>query len=451
MSAWTAAQTHPWKSGNKPPPLFLDINPDMMAHPPVKVCRCGMTSSNMRNVLGSLSKNPVDVINRDGETLKTTPNLSDIKHCLVCACPTCNQWITWSSLVTKYSQNYFNYKALVEGIFNTLVKKVLLNYPSKECYLCRELTPYDNQKHDECINTHSSCICQGCEDERTSHRISEGRAGSLITRNLHNCNLCSKWHPTVMGQYLKEVPENHQVRRCLECICLFHQARSCGADEIPLMCQPCTDKKEKQREFVECTHCRTMCSLTSGCDLCVCGRNYDSSYLYDEYGNRIDAGCGNPFCYGCGTPFKQGVLVDYTCPCYIEGTYPKQYDLAKKQACQDKYSLLEWKYNIRDTILTIRQLGQLGDGIQYNLRQTGDIQNQHHQHHIINSDNVQQIVIPGDVEQTVIINDENLDNLSYYCLDSDADADADYYLYPDADYYLDPRIDENYTNSGILY
>ena len=185
--------------------------------------------------------------------------------------------------------------------------------------------------------------------------------------------ICHTFHDTPMGRYLQTVPDTHQTRWCNDCGSLFHDKPPCGdQSEIPIDCPSCFDKKEKQREFVECPNheCQVMNSRISGCDYAVCGRDYDGSYLYDEYDNRIDAGCGKPFCYGCSQPFKQDVLVDYTCPCYIEGTSPEQYNLANKQACQDKYYLLEWKYYIRDTILTIRQLG---DRIQCNLRQTGDI------------------------------------------------------------------------------
>ena len=334
-SVWAAPPT-PWGSGNKPPPLFLDIKPHMlvqMAHPPVKVCACGMTSSNLRVLLGRLPNYPVDVINRDGSRLKKAPTSQDFKHCLVCACPGCNRGIRWSSLVTKHAQAFCSSK-WVEGIFKTLVEKARLLFPSKECYSCNDLTPYDDQKHDECVNTHSECICQGCESERTTHRNSEYTAGSLISRQFHQCNLCKVWHPTDMGQYLKEVPENHQVRRCLECTCLFHQALECGADEIPPICQPCADKKERERRFVYCPWCDVGCERETGCDLICCGCDYSGNPILMA-GQHV--GCGKRFCYGCGVKFHDN-LMDWTCSCYIEGTYPPQYRPAETSTChQDRY------------------------------------------------------------------------------------------------------------------
>ena len=354
-SVWDVPST-PWGSGNKPPTLFLDIKPQMlvqMVHPPVKVCACGMTSSNLGGFLGSLPKNPVDVLNRrDGSRLKKAPTDKDFKHCLVCACPVCNRWITWESLVTKHAQTFYSSK-WVEGIFKTLVEKARLLFPSKDCYSCSDLTPYDKQKHDECVNTHSECICQGCESDRTTLRNSEDTAGSLISRHLHKCNYCNNWHPTVMGQYLKEVPENHQVRRCLECTCLFHQALECGGEEIPPICQPCVDRKEREKQrkerekqFRSCSWCGTCCQLDSGCDLICCGCDYtgnpitmvdrEGHPILDKEGKRILMGCGKRFCFGCGAKFDNNQM-DWKCTCYIEGTKnPKQYRPEETSTCYEK-------------------------------------------------------------------------------------------------------------------
>jgi len=373
---WRPAPTAAWGIGNV---VKVFLGPNFSAenlkaikhHPTVPVCSCGLSTSNIGGFFEHLfANNEILVLSLAGKRMEFTPTPEQYKSKMAFVCD-CNKHITWCSLSTKYFQTFSGQgKAFHESFYKKLLKKVSEYYALKQCVICLDdEVLYENQRNDGCTTKHTDCICVDCYNDKLKqqHRVN----GKLVFSHLYQCVICRTFHDTPMGRYLQTVPDTHQTRWCNDCGSLFHDKPPCGdQSEIPIDCPSCFDKKEKQREFVECPHCGTMCSRKEGCDLCVCGRNYDSSYLYDEYGNRIDAGCGNPFCYGCGTPFEQGVLVDYTCPCYIEGTYPKQYDLANKQACQDKYYLLAWKYYIRDTILTIRQLG---DRIQYNLRQTGDI------------------------------------------------------------------------------
>jgi hypothetical protein len=341
-------------------------------HETVPICSCGLSTSNFGGFFEHLvANNDIIVLTPLGYRMEITPTSQQYKSNLAFVCK-CKKHIKWCSLSTKYFQTFPGQgKSFHESIYQKLQKKASEYYALKKCAICLDNEVlYENQRIDGCGVKHADCICFDCYSNKLEQQ--NVVKGKLVFSHLHKCLICHVYYDTSIGRYLQTVPETHQTRWCNDCGNLFHDKPACDEDEIPIDCPSCFDKKEKQREFVECTHCGTMCSRKEGCDLCVCGRNYDSSYLdlYDEYGNRIDAGCGNPFCYGCGTPFKQDVIVDYTCPCYIEGTYPKQYNLANKQACQDKYYLLEWKYYIRDTILTIRQLG---DRIQCNLQQTGDI------------------------------------------------------------------------------
>jgi hypothetical protein len=413
---WRPATTTAWGIGNVVK-VFLGLKFSsenlkvIKHHLTVPVCSCGLSTSNIGGFFEHLfANNEILVLSLAGKRMEITPTPKQYKSKMAFVCD-CKKHITWCSLSTKYFQTFSGQgKAFHKSFYKKLLKKVSEYYALKQCVICLDdEVLYENQRIDGCGVKHADCICFVCYSKKLKeqHRVN----GKLVFSHLYQCVICHTFHDTPMGRYLQTVPDTHQTRWCNDCGSLFHDKPPCGdQSEIPIDCPSCFDKKEKQREFVECPNpeCQVMNNRIAGCDFAVCGRDYDGSYLYDEYDNRIDAGCGKPFCYGCSQPFKQDVLVDYKCPCYIEGTYPEQYNLANKQACQDKYYLLEWKYYIRDTILTIRQLG---DRIQCNLRQTGDIQNQHHQHHIINSDNVHQIVIRGDVEQTVIINDvENSDS-----------------------------------------
>ena len=335
-SVWSEPKTA-WSLGKKPMPVYLNITEEMLlhrVHAPVKMCSCGITSSDLRAYLLKSRDANADVL-KNGLKITRKPTPEDYKKGLVIFCD-CGKQITWSSLSTKYCQKFESDERFLESIFNTFKEKVSRQFPDKDCYICGEGKQYEQQHHHECVNAHQECICLGCESERTTHRNSEARAGSLITRHLHNCNCCYNWHPTDMGQYLKEVPENHQVRRCLECTSLFHQALECGADEIPPMCQPCADKKERERRFVYCPWCDVGCERKEGCDLICCGCDYSGNPILMA-GQHV--GCGRRFCYGCGVKFHDN-LMDWTCSCYIEGTYPKQYRPAETSTCyEDRYGI----------------------------------------------------------------------------------------------------------------
>jgi len=375
---WAPAPT-PWGIG-KVVKVFLGINfsPEkvkkMFHHPTIPICSCGLSTSNIGNFLKYLlAHNDTIVLSHLGNRMEITPTLKQYKSNLVFVCK-CNKHIEWCSLSTKYFQTFSGQgKSFHESIYQKLQKKASEYYALKQCAICLDdEVLYENQRIDGCGVKHADCICVDCYNDKLKQQNRVN--GKLVFSHLHKCVICHVYHNTPMGRYLQSVPETHQTRWCNDCGSLFHDKPACDEDEIPIDCPSCFDKKEKQREFVECPNpeCQVINNRIVGCDFAVCGRDYDGSYLYDEYDNRIDAGCGKPFCYGCSQPFKQDVLVDYTCPCYIEGTYPKQYniDLVNKQACQDKYYLLEWKYYIRNTILTIRQLS---DSIQRNLRKTGNI------------------------------------------------------------------------------
>jgi len=373
---WRPALT-PWGIG-KVVKVFLGPNfsaekiNNIFHHKTVPICSCGLSTSNFGDFLKYLmANNDIIVLTPLGYRMEITPTSKQYKSNLAFVCK-CKKHIEWCSLSTKYFQTFSGQgKSFHESIYQKLQKKASEYYALKQCAICFDNEVlYENQRIDGCGVKHADCICVGCySDKLEQQNVVKGK---LVFSHLHKCLICHVYHDTSIGRYLQTVPETHQTRWCNDCGNLFHDKPACDEDEISIDCPSCFDKKEKQREFVECPNpeCQVINNRIVGCDFAVCGRDYDGSYLYDEYDNRIDAGCGKPFCYGCSQPFKQDVLVDYTCPCYIEGTYPKQYNLANKQACQDKYYLLEWKYYIRNTILTIRQLS---DSIQRNLRQTGDI------------------------------------------------------------------------------
>jgi hypothetical protein len=287
----------------------------------------------------------------------------------------------------------------------------------KECVICHDDVLYENQRIDGCGVKHADCICITCYNNKLEQQ--NVVKGKLVFSYLHQCVICHTFHDTTMGRYLQTVPDTHQTRWCNDCGNLFHDKPACDEDEIPIDCPSCFDKKEKQREFVECPNpnCKVMNSLISGCDYAVCGRNFNGSSLYNERGTRVDAGCGESFCYGCSQPFKKDVLFDYTCPCYIKGTYPKQYDLAKKQACRDKYYLLEWECNMRNTILKIRDLGV---HIQHILQQTDKIP----------------------LSQSPRMRSPSLSSLP------DVEDDYGYYGYDDYDGYYNFDGGDNYYDSG---
>ena len=371
---WEPAPT-PWGKGNVVKvflgPNFSAENLDnIFHHSTVPVCSCGLSTSNICGFFEHLlAHNDTIVLSPSGNRMEITPTPEQYKNDLALVCK-CEKNIEWSSLSTKYLQTFRGQeKAFLERFYEKLLKKASAYYTLKQCVVCFDDILYENQRIDGCGVKHADCICVGCYNVKLKQQNRVN--GKLVFSHLYQCVICHTFHDTTMGRYLQTVPDTHQTRWCNDCGNLFHDKPACDEDEIPIDCPSCFDKKEKQREFVECPNpnCKVMNSLTSGCDYVVCGRNYDGSYL-DEDGTRVDAGCGEPFCYGCSQPFKQDVLFDYTCPCYIKGTYPKQYNLANKQACQDNYYLLEWKSNIRDTILTIRQLD---DRIQRVLRQTGEI------------------------------------------------------------------------------
>ena len=146
-----------------------------------------------------------------------------------------------------------------------------------------------------------------CEGMRRKHRDLERQTGK-VERHLHSCNICNEPHDTPIGRYLREVPETHQVGFCKECGELYHQPLSCGADEIPPICQPCTDKTLK---VCRCPDCGLPYERAYGCDLIRCGCDYRGVNISIN-GNPV--GCGQAFCHECGAKFDRDDRInDWTC------------------------------------------------------------------------------------------------------------------------------------------
>jgi len=202
--------------------------------------------------------------------------------------------------------------SLMVQMFDASVKAAIMTqFPPKECYSCGDDTDYPRQVI-ECSNSklHTSCICMGshCEGKRRKLRELETQTGK-VERHLHSCNICNKPHDTHIGQYLKEVPESHQVGFCKECGELYHQPLSCGADEIPPICQSCTDKTLK---ICRCPDCDLPYEREYGCDLIRCGCDYRGVNI-SMNGNRV--GCELAFCHECGAKFDRDdqQIYDWTC------------------------------------------------------------------------------------------------------------------------------------------
>ena len=315
-SVWPAPPT-PWGLGNKAKTVvYLNIQLSQMVHSPIEVCRsCHATSSNMPEFVRNLG----DL----GPNLLSYPRgKKNEEKYLRFSCSFCHEWISWMSISTKCRQLRSQFPKLphhlIEDMLSLMVQMfdasvkaaIMTQFPPKECYSCNDLTPYDDQKHDECINTHSSCICMGpeCEGKRRELRTAERETGK-VERHLHSCNICNEPHDdTPIGRYLKEVPKTHQVGFCKECGDLYHQPLSCGADEIPPICQPCTDKTLK---VCRCPACGLPYEREYGCDLIRCGCDHSGQNITMN-GNPV--GCGQAFCHICGAEFDpDDGINDWTC------------------------------------------------------------------------------------------------------------------------------------------
>ena len=193
-SVWPAPPT-PWGLGNKAKTvLYLNIQLSQMVHSPIEVCRsCHATSSDMPEFVRNLG----DL----GPNLLSYPRgKKNEEKYLRFSCSFCHEWISWMSISTKCRQLRSQFPKLhhhlIEDMLSLMVQMfdasvkaaIMTQFPPKECYACNDLTPYDDQKHDECINTHSSCICMGsdCEGMRRKHRDLETQTGK-VERHLHSC------------------------------------------------------------------------------------------------------------------------------------------------------------------------------------------------------------------------------------------------------------------------
>jgi hypothetical protein len=316
-SVWPAPPT-PWGLGNKAAKtvVYLNIQLSQMVHPPIEVCRsCHATSSDLPKLVRNLR-------NMGPNLLSYPRGKKNEEKYLRFSCSFCHEWISWMSISTKCHQLHSqcpqlpdhlieDMLSLMVQMFDASVKAAIMTqFPPKECYACGDDTVYPSQVI-ECSNSklHTSCICMGsdCEGKRRELRTAERQTGK-VERHLHSCNICNEPHDTPIGRYLKEVPETHQVGFCKECGELYHQPLSCGADEIPPICQPCTDKTLK---VCRCPACGLPYEREYGCDLIRCGCDY-SGVNISINGNPV--GCGQAFCHECGAKFERDDgIYDWKC------------------------------------------------------------------------------------------------------------------------------------------
>jgi len=321
---------------------------EMFYHNTIPICSCGKSTSNICGFIEHLvDKNKSMIVDRfSGKRMETTPTPQEYKQNISIICD-CENNITWSNLSTKYFQT-FPEKVFLKSLYVKLQTKAIEYYAPKQCAICHEEILYENQRIDGCSTKHPNCICDVCYNAKQLRQINIEN-GDLVLAHLYKCIICHVYHDTYLGRYFKNVPEDHQTRCCTDCRDLFHEKPDCDGEDISIYCPDCLDKKEKQRPYVDCPWCSTTIQRDGGCDLVVCGRNYDGSNIIID-GQIFNHGCGKAFCYGCLEKFKDNILVDWTCACFITGSNPKEYNLSdiNKSMCKEKYLVKEQEYFFRN-------------------------------------------------------------------------------------------------------
>ena len=340
-------QVNPSKEASPDITIVLDLEGVSHEHLSVSFCKC-KTISDIARWLSNLLRDPGLNVTTDKYPRDTMPPKTYTQSPLMVLCCGCGEKITWNKIYTMYF-HYFSDKIHLARIFEKLHAKLAKKYESLTCMECRVVQPLSSMFKFGCDNKHI-CLCLTCYYARVE-RIDAmtKKSGFLLELFAFKClecntyirNLCNIFSSTLWDM-LQRISINEQIRICWECDKLFHGVPECGGN-IPTTCASCASLKVNMREVFNCPNCDEPQINAGGCDLRVCGENYNfaSGWVKITHAGK-NIGCGQSFCVGCFQQFDKDILVDWQCSCLVKDSSPKKYIPCAKLApdvrlCSERY------------------------------------------------------------------------------------------------------------------
>lgn len=338
--------------------IVLDLQGVSHVHRSVSLCSC-KTISDIDGWMLNISQNPGVEVTTNEYPHDTMPDKTYTKSPLIVLCCGCGEKITWGKIYTTYF-TYFTDKIYLQRIFEKLHAKLAKKYESLTCMDCCEAHPLSSMFKFGCDNKHI-CLCMTCYDTRVQRiRAMTKKSGFLLELFAFKCLECNTYikslcniFSSTLWDILQSISINEQIRICWDCDKLFHGVPECGGN-IPTTCASCASLKVNMRAVFNCPKCERPQINSGGCDLRVCGENYDleRGWVKITHAGK-DIGCGQSFCVGCFQQFDKDILVDWQCSCLVKDSSPKQYipfvELdSDVRLCSERYQ------DVKDRVLSRR-------------------------------------------------------------------------------------------------